>query len=304
MITTTAPLIDTAAPKQKIFMSNRHSQSAQRTLVLFYNLVAGIGFAMGVIQCLTGQVDLYALAAFFVMSFLTSCIGITVGFHRYFTHKSFVTSSRPLEYLFAIFGSMACQGPLTYWVATHRCHHQFSDRPNDPHSPTNSENSHFFQRFFHAHLGWLLAGKIVNTAIFAKDIMKRPVLIQVNNLYHLWTILGVVLPGLACFLFERTASSFFQGVLWGGFIRLFVSLHTAYAVNSLCHMIGTRDHQTNDESKNLGILALLSYGEAWHNNHHASPSSARFGQKPHQVDLGFYVICLLEGIGLIQKAHD
>jgi stearoyl-CoA desaturase (delta-9 desaturase) len=240
------------------------------------------------------------LVVFAVMYVLTG-VGITVGFHRLLTHRSFKTT-RAVRATLAILGSVAIEGPVISWVADHRKHHAFSDREGDPHSP-HVDHGHglggALRGLFHAHVGWLFIhthrGRKTR---YAPDLLKDPVVAWIDRTFVLWAVAGFA----ASFVLGATlASSWMGGVtgmLWGGLVRMLVLHHVTYSINSLCHFFGRRAFDTDDESRNLSWLAPLSFGEAWHNGHHAFPTSARHGLNPRELDIAAGVIGLLERLGL------
>lgn len=240
-------------------------------------------------------VDLGLLFGMYVLTL----IGITVGFHRHFAHCTFRTHT-VVRVILAILGSMACQGPLTYWVSNHRRHHQYSDQPGDPHSPFFQEEKslHGWSKFWHSHVGWMFDHKITNTFLFTKDLMRDPVISQVNQLYYLWILLGLAIPTILGGLFTGTIMGAVSGFLWGGCVRLFLIYHFTSSINSITHLFGSRPFETNEYSRNNIWLAIPTGGEAWHNNHHAFPHSAAFGLKWWQFDFGYLVIRVLKKLGL------
>jgi stearoyl-CoA desaturase (delta-9 desaturase) len=240
------------------------------------------------------------VAIFFVMYVLTG-LGVTVGFHRLFTHRSFKTG-KGVRGTLAILGSAAIEGPITAWVADHRKHHAFSDQPGDPHSP-HVDHGHGFRGalrgLFHAHVGWLfLHTDRGSKARYAPDLIKDPLISWVDRTFLLWATLGLLFPALLGFLLGGTVEAALTGLLWGGFVRMLVVHHVTYSINSLCHFFGRRDYVTGDESRNLAWLSFFSFGEAWHNNHHAFPTSAVHGFERRQFDPSAYVIRGLEKTGL------
>ena len=227
--------------------------------------------------------------------------GITVGYHRLFTHRSFKTS-RPLRAVFAVLGSMAVEGSVIEWVATHRKHHSFSDRPGDPHSPHADQAPGWrgaLRGLAHAHLGWMFRGRdMANPLRYAKDLLADRDLRFISRTFPLWVAVGLALPfGLGVAL-SGTVVGGLTGLLWGGLVRIFLLHHATFSINSLCHFFGRRPFGTGDESRNLAWLAPITFGESWHNNHHAFPTSARHGLGPHQVDPGAWLIAGLERLHL------
>jgi stearoyl-CoA desaturase (delta-9 desaturase) len=237
--------------------------------------------------------DLLVLAIFYTLTGL----GITVGYHRLFTHRSFKTT-RPLRALLAVLGSMAVEGPLIEWVATHRKHHRFSDQPGDPHSPHADDAPGWrgaLRGLGHAHVGWMLRGReMANPARYAKDLLADPDLRFISRTFPLWVIVGLTLPfGLGVALTGSIAGGL-TALLWAGAVRVFLLHHVTFSINSLCHYFGRRPFSAHDQSRNLAWLAPLAFGEAWHNNHHAFPTSARHGFSRWQLDPGAWLIATLE----------
>ncbi len=228
-------------------------------------------------------------------------LGITVGFHRLLTHRAFKT--RPwLRFTFAAMGSMAIEGPVISWVADHRKHHAFADQPGDPHSP-HVDHGHglkgALRGLFHAHVGWLfIHTDRANKERYAPDLMKDPVVAYVDRTFFIWVLIGLLLPFLLGWAIGGTLLAGLTGLLWGGLVRMLVLHHVTYSINSLCHFFGRRDYPTEDESRNLAWLAPLSFGESWHNNHHAFPTSAHHGLRWWEVDISAMVIRGLEKAGL------
>jgi len=237
--------------------------------------------------------DLVVLA----ITYALTGLGITVGFHRLFTHRSFKTA-RPVRALLAVFGSMAVEGSVIEWVSTHRQHHNYSDQPGDPHSPHLDEAPGWrgvLRGLGHAHVGWLF----IHTerglkSRYAPDLLKDPVVSFINRTFLLWVLAGLAVPFLLGWAIGGSLTTALTGLLWGGAVRMLVLHHATYSINSLCHSFGRRPFTTGDESRNLAWLAPLAFGEAWHNNHHAFPTSARHGLRPWQVDPGAWLISGLE----------
>jgi stearoyl-CoA desaturase (delta-9 desaturase) len=238
----------------------------------------------------------------FVGLYFPTGLGITVGFHRHLTHRSFKTHDW-LRGLLAILGSAAIEGPVISWVADHRKHHAFSDEEGDPHSPHVDHGGGLggaLRGLFHAHMGWLfIHTQRGNKERYAPDLLRDPVISFVDRTFLVWAALGLFIPMALGWLIGGTLFAAATGLLWGGLIRVFVIHHVTYSINSLCHVFGRRDFQTADESRNLALIALPTLGEAWHNNHHAFPTSAVHGLRRWQLDPSAVVIAVLERIGLI-----
>jgi stearoyl-CoA desaturase (delta-9 desaturase) len=242
--------------------------------------------------------DLISLA----VAYLLTGLGVTVGFHRLLTHRSFKTSA-PMRALLAALGSMAVEGPVIEWVANHRKHHRFSDQPGDPHSPHVDRPSGLrgaLTGLYHAHVGWILGGEaLADREHYAKDLLADPVIDFIDRTFLVWVLAGLALPfGLGVALTGSLAGGL-TALLWGGAVRIFLLHHATFSINSLCHFFGRRRFDTADESRNLLWLALPTLGEAWHNNHHAFPTSARHGLRWWQVDPSAWLIAGMERTGLV-----
>jgi stearoyl-CoA desaturase (Delta-9 desaturase) len=237
----------------------------------------------------------------FAILYLLSGLGVTVGFHRLFTHRSFKTT-RPVRAFFAIAGSTAIEGPVISWVADHRKHHAFSDQPGDPHSPHVDHGVGWrgaLRGLAHAHVGWLfIHTQRGNRRRYAPDLIEDPIVRFVDRTFLVWAIGGIVAAFGLGYLIGGDLSSGLTGLLWGGAVRLLVLHHATFSINSLCHFFGRRRFATDDESRNLAWLSLITFGEAWHNNHHAFPTSAAHGLGRREIDISAGVIWTLERLGL------
>jgi stearoyl-CoA desaturase (delta-9 desaturase) len=212
-------------------------------------------------------------------------LGVTVGFHRMLTHRSF--AAHPVvKFIFLVLGSMALEGPALEWAATHIKHHSYSDKEGDPHSPVEG--------FFHAHIGWLFKDRMADPNQYAKHLQKDPIVVFVSKTFLLWVALSLIIP---------FAIGGWSGLLWAGLVRIFLTHHVTWSVNSVCHIFGRRDYETNDQSRNEWVVGLLSFGEGWHNNHHAFPRSAFHGLRWWQIDGSGYLIWSLEKLGLAKDVY-
>jgi stearoyl-CoA desaturase (delta-9 desaturase) len=238
----------------------------------------------------------------FTLTYLLTGFGITIGFHRLFTHRSFKTSA-PMRGLFAALGSAAVEGPVIEWVANHRKHHQFSDQPGDPHSPHVDRERGWrgaLSGLFHAHVGWLFDDEpMADEERYAKDLLADPVVRFVDRTFLLWVLAGLAFPFALGYALTGTLVGGLTGLLWGGAVRMFCLHHATFSINSLCHFFGRRRFVTGDQSRNLLWLALPTMGEAWHNNHHAFPTSARHGLRWWQLDPSAWLILALERLGFV-----
>jgi len=233
----------------------------------------------------------------FALVYIPFGFGITVGFHRLFTHRSFKTT-RALRALLAVLGSTAVEGPVIEWVATHRKHHRFSDHPGDPHSPHLDAAPGWrgsLRGLAHAHVGWIFRGKdMANPARYAKDLLADGDLRFISRTFPLWVMVGLAVPFALGVALTGSLGGGLTGLLWGGAVRIFLLHHATFSINSLCHYFGRRPFSTRDHSRNLAWLAPLALGEAWHNNHHAFPTSARQGLGRWQLDPSGWLIAVLE----------
>ncbi|MGW4522393.1 acyl-CoA desaturase [Amycolatopsis sp. NPDC004378] len=238
--------------------------------------------------------DLAIGGAFFVVSTL----GITVGYHRYFTHGAF-RAKRALRIALAIAGGMAAQGPVIGWVADHRRHHAFSDREGDPHSPWlfGTSAMALARGFWHAHMGWLFGRDKTNIDRFAPDLAADRDMRVVDRLFPLWVAASLLLPPLLGGLITLSWWGALTAFLWAGLARISFQHHVTWSVNSICHMLGERPFTSRDRSANFWPLAILSMGESWHNTHHADPTSARHGVLRGQLDVSARVIWAFEKLG-------
>jgi stearoyl-CoA desaturase (delta-9 desaturase) len=232
-----------------------------------------------------------------VVTYLLSGIGITVGYHRLFTHRSFKTT-RAVRAVLAVLGAMAIEGSVIEWVSTHRKHHAFSDRPGDPHSPHVDHAPGWrgaVLGLVHAHVGWMFRGKdMANPRRYAKDLLADRDLRFISATFPLWVVVGLAVPFALGVALTGSVIGGLTGLLWGGAVRVFLVHHMTFSINSLCHFFGRRTFPTGDESRNLAWLAPITLGEAWHNNHHAFPTSARHGLGRWQLDPGAWLISGLE----------
>jgi len=240
--------------------------------------------------------------AVFAILYLITGLGVTVGFHRLFTHRSFATKPW-MRGIFAAMGSMAIEGPVISWVADHRKHHAFADVEGDPHSP-HVDHGHgvkgALKGLLHAHVGWLfLHTHRGRKERYASDLLADPLIRWIDRTFVLWVAAGLLLPFGLGYLIGGTLDAALTGLLWGGAVRMLVVHHVTYSINSLCHFFGRQAFDTGDESRNLLWLAPFTFGEAWHNNHHAFPTSYEHGMRRWQLDPSRAVIRLLEKMGLV-----
>jgi stearoyl-CoA desaturase (delta-9 desaturase) len=245
--------------------------------------------------------DLVLFAIFYVATGL----GITVGYHRYFTHRSF-EAIQPVRIALAILGAMTLQGPLTQWVTDHRKHHARSDVDGDPHSPHLSGTGFLgtVKGLAHAHVGWLFTTKGMERGdIYGRDLYEDKTIQLIDGCYLVWVALSVGLPFLIGYAWTGSVGRGLEAMVWAGLIRIFAFEHATFAVNSVCHTFGRRRYEAKDASTNNWVVAVLTFGEGWHNNHHAFPRSARHGLRRTEVDLSWAVIRALERLRLASAAR-
>jgi stearoyl-CoA desaturase (Delta-9 desaturase) len=232
--------------------------------------------------------------------YVVTGLGVTIGFHRLLTHRSF-TAVPALRIALAVAGSMSFEGEVIGWVATHRRHHAFADRPGDPHSPYRYGTSLAAQLrgLAHAHTGWLLRNDPTPAERYAPDLTADPAMRAVSAAFPALCALSLALPFGAGWLIGGTWRTALLGLLWAGLVRVTVLQHVTWSVNSLCHVFGRRPFATRryDRATNLWPLALVSFGESWHNMHHSDPACARHGAEPGQIDISAAVIRVFERLG-------
>lgn len=232
-------------------------------------------------------------------SYLLTAIGITVGYHRYFTHKSFETNAA-MRAILGVLGSAAIEGSVIQWVATHRQHHQHSDDHDDPHSPHAHGPSlrGMLRGFVHAHIGWFFKADSPNLMRYVPDLQADPVTRWVSKNFPLWVAMSVLLPAVIGGLVMGTWQGALLGLLWGSAVRIFLVHHVTWSINSVCHLWGTRPFKSHDESRNNMVFGILALGEGWHNAHHAFPTSARHGLRWWELDIAYIIIRGMELVGL------
>lgn len=247
--------------------------------------------------------------------YLATAIGITVGYHRLFTHKSF-KCPRFVAATLAVMGSMAVEGPVLQWVATHRKHHQHSDKDGDPHSPHTHGDGLWgsLRGAWHSHVGWLFnsnafhsmrgklkSGKPTKFSKYVKDLEADPMYVWMSKLFPLWVFLGLMLPAVVAGLITMSWGGVLLGFLWGGLVRVLLLHHVTWSINSVCHLWGTQPFRSHDHSRNNAIFGVLALGEGWHNNHHAFPASARHGLRWWEIDVSWIIIWGMSKVGLASE---
>ncbi len=262
-------------------------------------IVAGPAVALAVlIPLLWGRaVNLSDLVLGLALYVLTG-FGITVGFHRLFTHRAF-GPRRALKITLAVLGSMAVEGSLTSWVATHRRHHMFSDGPGDPHSPHRygDRGAALLRGLAFSHLGWLFVSDASSATRYAPDMLRDPDIQRIDRLFPVLAVSSLAIPLGIGYALSGTLAGALTALLWAGLVRMALLHHVTWSVNSLCHTFGPRTELATDRSTNLRALAVVSLGDSWHNVHHAHPSWARHGAGQGMVDPSAWLIRRFEQLG-------
>jgi stearoyl-CoA desaturase (Delta-9 desaturase) len=273
---------------------------ARKVVNLAGTMLPLVGLVVAIVLLWHRMVGFRELSILFV-GYVLAGLGITVGYHRLFTHRSFRTY-RAVGYVFAIVGQFAVQGNVVTWVANHRKHHQFSDRSGDPHSPHAGYGEGLtegIKGLWHAHTGWLFdPDATADRNRYAKDLIEDRGLRLIAWLFVPMVLLSLVVPGLVGWAWIGGRYGFLAGLVWGGAVRILLLHHVIWSINSICHYWGRRRFAVRDESRNVWWLAWLSFGESWHNNHHAFPSSAFHGLRRLEIDPSGWLIRALERCGL------
>ena len=271
----------------------------QRNITLGAVVLPFIGFVVAVTLFWNDLVSATDLAIFFAM-YLPTAFGITIGYHRLFTHRAF--EAKPwVRYTFAVLGSMAVQGSVIDWVADHRKHHAFTDMEGDPHSPHGHGSGlrGALTGLWYAHMGWLVdtQGQATKRR-FAPELLEDPVMRRINYAFLPLVGLTLLIPFVLGLVLTGTLAGGLTGLLWGGFVRIFFVHHVTWSINSVCHFFGRRRFEVDDQSTNVAWLAIPSLGESWHHNHHAFPRAAQQGMRWWEIDISAAIITLLEKLGL------
>lgn len=282
-----------------ISLENKYLQNTYKRLSWFIVLVPTVGTSIGLGLMFQSGISPWEIWLLVGMFTLTT-VGLEIGFHRYFSHHAFQTTAT-IRIILAILGSMGAGGGTIYWVAHHRRHHQYADRSGDMHSPhlPVSGVGGRLQGLWHAHVGWIFQGEITNSMLFARDLLQDPAIAKINRLQLVWVGLGLLIPAVVGGVITGTWGGIWRGLLWGGLVRIFLVHQFIWSTNSICHVYGSRPFNTGDRSTNNIWLAIPTFGQSWHNNHHAFPSSAIVGLNWWQIDLGAWLIRTLEAFGLV-----
>lgn len=272
------------------------------TVLLTVGPLLGVGLAMaGLWGWGASAVDLGLFLAFY----LFTALGVTAGFHRLFTHRSF-EATRPVRLALAVAGSMAVQGSLNEWVAIHRRHHAYADAYGDPHSPHLTQATGMrgvLVGLWHAHIGWFLQPERTDVDRWAPDLQADPMLRRIDRAFPVLIVVSFLLPAVLGLALTGSLAGAATAFLWASVVRIFLLHHVTWSINSICHFFGDRPFTTRDEATNNWPLSLLSFGESWHNNHHAFPTSARHGLLRGQVDLTYRAIATLRWLRLVRNVR-
>ena len=281
---------------------DRKKLQAHRWGLVFASVIPLIGFAVA-IWSLWGWGIKPVDAGIFLGFYAYAGLGVTVGFHRMLAHRTF-DAPEPVRAALAVGGSISLEMTAIDWAATHRRHHAYSDRPGDPHSPHLQAEQGFkgiVKGLWHAHMGWLFRSERTSRERWVPDLLKDRTIMAVSNVYPLWVVASFVAPAILGLLITRSFAGTLTAFLWGSLARIFLLHHVTFSINSLCHFFGTRPYQTKERSTNFWPFALLSFGESWHNNHHAFPASAFLGLRGWQLDPGAWLLRILAALGLARN---
>lgn len=274
----------------------------QRRITLILTVLPPLAVVFAIVslwgKSITGT-DLGIMLAFY--SFTIA--GVTLGYHRLFTHRSF-RAIKPLRVALAVAGSMAVEGSVIGWTATHRRHHAYADQYGDPHSPHLAKASGFrgvLMGLMHAHMGWLFSSEQSDRDEWAPDLVAEPAIATVDRWFPQLAIASFALPAVAGLLITGSWVGMLTAFLWGSLVRIFLLHHVTWSINSICHFYGREAYQARDESRNVWALSIPSFGESWHNNHHAFPWSARLGLRAWQIDPGWYVLRALQLVRAVRN---
>jgi stearoyl-CoA desaturase (delta-9 desaturase) len=284
----------------------RQVEPAPGSKPLIEQLAMGFGVIMPFIGLIAAIVLLWGAGVGWTQVLLLigfysfTILGVTIGFHRMFTHRA-LEGGPILRFILAVAGSMSAQGPVIEWCALHRAHHKHSDRDGDPHSPHLQGHGIFglLKGMWHSHVGWLFSSEPAANPAAVADLLADSVLLFVDRFFWVWMLAGWLIPGVIAGLLLHSWTGALTGVIWGGLVRTFLLHHVTWSINSVCHVWGTQPFGQRDHSRNNPLFGVLAFGEGWHNNHHAFPTSARHGLHWWQMDLTWWTIQLLEKLKLV-----
>ena len=294
-----------SVPKQ----TSRSVAVLDRRIALVVTLLPAVGTLAAIAAWVVGYGPGAIEWTVFGVLYVATAVGLEVGFHRHVTHKAFDAKPWVRNVLIAL-GSMGVHGPVNWWAATHRRHHSTSDAEGDPHSPhlSGDDLTGRIRGLYHSHMGWLFLGTSTRPEgweRYVPDLYRDPLVFRQHMAYYRWVVVGLALPPVICGVVGRSWSHALLGFLWGDMVRVFAVSHCIWALNSFCHVIGRRDFHTtaHDRSRNSLLLAIPTFGQGWHNNHHAFPASAYTGLRWWQIDPGGIVVRILESLHLAFNVH-
>ena len=290
--------------ERKVVVRSPYIAALQRRHFGIFDVLPNLGLLVLVFYHAFVPVRPSDLVGFFLLWAVTG-LGITVGYHRLFTHRAF-RAPDGVRAALAFCGSLAGQGPVISWAAIHRRHHELSDQSGDPHSPNMHGNGVIgcLKGLAHAHYTWMIEHDYPNPGHYAADLLRDRAIQWSHRNYYPIALGGLCIPGLLCGAVTGEWPAAVSGILWSGFARMAVLGHTIWAINSVLHRCGSRPFATGDHSCNAGFLSLLTFGEAWHNNHHAFPTSAKFGLRRGWTDPGWWTVNSLRLIGLASEVRE
>ena len=289
----------TRRPHEEVTVEHQEFRLIQKVHAALIVVVPTIGTVLALYLAWQYGVTAVDMVMLFV-GYAFTMLGITLGYHRLFSHRSFKAKTW-FRVMLAIAGSTAAQGSVVYWVSNHRRHHQYTDLPGDLHSPYVRDEGEMdiVTGFWHSHMGWTFGHRMTNALMFAKDIYRDDAISRANRLYYVWVFGGLIVPALIGGLVSGTVYGAFTGFLWGGLVRVFLAYHFVNGIDSVTHIFGNQPFKSDDHSVNNAVWAVPTLGEGWHNNHHAFPSSAVFGLEWYQVDPGAWVLKALRAFGQV-----
>ena len=287
----------TAAPDVKGTMGAERKQTWEQVALALFIAVPFLAVLAAVPVAWGGWLGWRDVVIAVVM-YAVSGHGITVGFHRYFTHGSF-KAKRPLKVVMAVAGSLAIEGPVIRWVADHRKHHKFSDQDGDPHSPWRYGETvpALMKGLYYAHMGWLFDVEQTSQKQYAPDLLGDKDIVRVSRAFPALVGVSLLLPAVVGGLWSWSWQGALTAFFWGSLVHISLLHHTTWSINSICHAVGERPFKSRDRSGNVWWLAILSMGESWHNLHHAEPTSARHGVLRGQIDSSARLIWIFERFG-------
>jgi stearoyl-CoA desaturase (Delta-9 desaturase) len=305
-LSTTETLLDPPAPAEPLDPSDpvQYKKGYEQVVLGLFIIIPFVALVLAVpLLWLTGFLT-WQDAAIAVAMYAIAGHGITIGFHRYFTHRAF-QAQRWLRVTLAVAGSMAIQGPVIQWVADHRKHHRFSDRDGDPHSPWRyGDNAWAVAKgFFYAHVGWLFDWEKTSEPRYAPELVADRVIRWISRTFPLWVALSLLIPPLIGGLWTWSWWGALTAFFWGSLVRIALLHHVTFSINSVCHIKGRRPFKTKDRSQNVWWLALPSMGESWHNYHHADPTSARHGVRFMEIDTSAVLIKVMEKLRWVRDVR-